>query len=323
LITSPASAGEVARSAGEGSFTSPVSAGEVARSAGEGSFTSPVSAGEFARSAGEGSSTFPVSAGEVARSAGEGSATITIVGSYVSPFVRKVLVCLELKQLDYRIDPIVPFFGDDEFSRLSPLRRVPVLIDDRVTLSDSSVIAQYLEDRYPDRYPLHPADVAERARARWLEEYADTRMADVLVWRLFNKAVLEPGIWGQPRDLAGIERTMREDVPVVLDYLETQVPESGFLFDTTRMGLADIALATQFRNVGFARQRIDAARWPRTASYVDRVLSQPAFTCLQAFEERQVRTPIAQQRAVLAELGAPLTSRSYGADSPRRGVMLP
>jgi hypothetical protein len=36
-----------------------------------------------------------------------------------------------------------------------------------------------------------------------------------------------------------------------------------------------------------------------------------------------VRTPIAQQRAVLAELGAPLTSRSYGADSPRRGVMLP
>ena len=36
-FTSPASAGEVARSAGEGSFTSPASAGEVARSAGEGS----------------------------------------------------------------------------------------------------------------------------------------------------------------------------------------------------------------------------------------------------------------------------------------------
>lgn len=77
------------------------------------------------------------------------------------------------------MSPITPFFGDDEFPRLSPLRRVPVLIDDRVTLCDSTVIAQYLEDRYPERYALHPRDVGDRARARWLEEYADTRLADV------------------------------------------------------------------------------------------------------------------------------------------------
>jgi hypothetical protein len=51
------------------------------------------------------------------------------------------------------------------------------------------------------------------------------------------------------------------------------------------------------------------------------VLSQPAFTRLQAFEERQLRTPIAQQRAVLAELGAPLTEMSWGAAAPRRGPM--
>ena len=284
---------------------------------------SPAAVGEVARSAGEGSVTSPVSAGEVARSAGEGSAPITIIGSYVSPFVRKVLVCLELKQLAYRIDPIVPFFGDDAFSHLSPLRRVPVLIDDRVTLSDSSVIAQYLEDRYPDRHSLYPRDVADRARARWLEEYADTRMADVLIWRLFNKAVLEPGIWGQPRDLEGIARTVREDMPAVLDYLETQVPAAGFLFDAPGLGLADISLATQFRNVGFARQRVDAERWPRTAAYVDRVLAQPAFTALQRFEDIQVRTPIAQQREVLGRLGAPLTPHSYAAAAPRRGVMLP
>ena len=29
---------------------------------------------------------------------------ITVIGSYVSPFVRKVLACLELMELDYRID---------------------------------------------------------------------------------------------------------------------------------------------------------------------------------------------------------------------------
>jgi recombinational DNA repair protein (RecF pathway) len=68
LLTSPASAAEVARNAGEG-VTSPAPAGEVAQSAGEG-VTSP--AGDVAQSAGEGV-TSPASAGEVAQSAGEGS----------------------------------------------------------------------------------------------------------------------------------------------------------------------------------------------------------------------------------------------------------
>jgi glutathione S-transferase len=63
-----------------------------------------------------------------------------IIGSFVSPYVRKVLVALEIKGIDYEVDPITPFFGNDEFERLSPLRRIPVLIDGDLTLSDSSVI---------------------------------------------------------------------------------------------------------------------------------------------------------------------------------------
>jgi glutathione S-transferase len=94
-------------------------------------------------------------------------AGIRIIGSYLSPYVRKVLACLDLKRLDYEIDPIVPFMGDDRFTQLSPLRRVPVLLDDRVTLTDSTVICEYLEDRYPTP-PLHPRNVADRARARRL-----------------------------------------------------------------------------------------------------------------------------------------------------------
>jgi len=32
--------------------------------------------------------------------------------------VRKVLACLDLKGLDYEIDPIAPFMGDDRFTAL-------------------------------------------------------------------------------------------------------------------------------------------------------------------------------------------------------------
>jgi glutathione S-transferase len=100
------------------------------------------------------------------------SPRVQIVGSYLSPYVRKVLCCLNLKGLDYEIDPIVPFMGDDRFTALSPLRRIPVLIDDRVTLADSSVICQYLEDCYPEPalYPTarksRPCSIISRVNCR-------------------------------------------------------------------------------------------------------------------------------------------------------------
>src|ERR1700752_3319989 len=62
-----------------------------------------------------------------------------IIGSYVSPYVRKVLACLNLKGLAYEIDPITPFFGNDEYGLLSPLRRIPVLVDGDFSICDSSV----------------------------------------------------------------------------------------------------------------------------------------------------------------------------------------
>src|SRR5260370_41255075 len=54
------------------------------------------------------------------------AAPVRIIGSYISPYVRKVLVCLRTKGVPYEIDPIIPFVGDDRFSQLSPLRRIPV-----------------------------------------------------------------------------------------------------------------------------------------------------------------------------------------------------
>jgi glutathione S-transferase len=247
-------------------------------------------------------------------------ADIRIIGAYLSPYVRKVLACLDLKGLSYEIDPIVAYMGDDRFTRLSPLRRVPVLIDDRVTLTDSTVICQYLEDRYPTP-ALYPSDVADRARARWLEEFADSRMGDVFIWGLFDHAVISPAVWGTTRDRAVIERIVREEIPPVLDYLESQLPADGFLFGT--LGIADISIAVFLRNAAFARYTVDPARWPATARFVDRVLAQPCLAKLQPFEALMLRTPIPQQRAALAAAGAPVSADTVGGAPPRRGLMRP
>jgi glutathione S-transferase len=246
------------------------------------------------------------------------SEPVRLIGSYLSPYVRKVLVVLLEKGIPYEIDPIVPFLGDDRFGALSPLRRIPVLMDDRVTLSDSSVICQYLEDRYPTP-ALYPEDVALRARARWLEEFADTRMGDVFIWRYYNQLVIRRFVWGEQPDHALVERTLAEDVPQVLDYLESQAPADGFVFGA--LSIADVSIASFFRNAGFARFAIDAARWPRTAALVARVLALPSFQAVKTFEDCTLRTPIAEVREALVKAGAPILRETYGTATPRRGIM--
>jgi glutathione S-transferase len=241
-----------------------------------------------------------------------------IIGSFVSPYVRKVLACMHLKGLDYEIDPITPFFGNDEFRRLSPLCRIPVLIDGDFSASDSSVICAYLDEAYPGP-SLLPADPKDRARARWLEEYADTRLGDVFIWGLFYQKIVHPLVWGEPGDQQRIAKVLAEDAPAALDYLEGELPESGWLFGT--FGLADIAIASFFRNAAYADFEPDAARWPRVASFVQRALAHDAFASTLPFEDIQRGVDIKGRRQALLDAGAPLTAETLGVPTPRKGMM--
>lgn len=242
-----------------------------------------------------------------------------IIGSYASPYVRKVLACIALKGLDYEIDPITAFFGNDEFERLSPLRRIPVMIDGDLVLSDSSVICAYLDEAYAGR-PLLPKGVRERARARWLEEYADTRLGDVFIWGLFYPKFVHPLIWGEPGDAARIENTLTHDLPRELDYLEGQLPAEGFLFGQ-EIGLADISIATFFRNGAHIGVEPDPERWPRTAAFIERALAQHCFARFLPFEQAQLSTNPQGRRKALLAAGAPLTAETLGTREPRRGIM--
>ncbi len=244
---------------------------------------------------------------------------IRIIGSYVSPYVRKVLACMALKGIDeYEIDPITPFFGGDEFGRLSPLRRIPVLIQGDLVLNDSTVICAWLDEAYPG-HPLLPVEPADRAKARWLEEYADSRLGDLCIWGLFYQRVVGPIVWGDACDEARVEAVLNEGLPGALDYLEGVAPENGALFD--EIGLADIAIASFFRNAAYAGFEIDAGRWPRTTAWVDRTLAHDCIDRYLKFERAQMSTNPAGRRQALLDAGAPLVAESVGTREPQRGMM--
>src|SRR6185503_18947805 len=64
---------------------------------------------------------------------------------------------------------------------VNPKGQVPVLVDGDLSLFDSTIILEYLEDRYPTP-ALYTAEPAERARCRQLEAAAD----EILFPRVFE-----------------------------------------------------------------------------------------------------------------------------------------
>jgi glutathione S-transferase len=82
-------------------------------------------------------------------------------------------VALTEKQLSFEVrtlDLAVAANNDPEYARTSLTQRVPTLIDGDFALSESSAIAEYLNDAYPDP-PIFPADLHELARARQVQAW--------------------------------------------------------------------------------------------------------------------------------------------------------
>jgi glutathione S-transferase len=243
---------------------------------------------------------------------------IRIIGNHVSPYARKVFLALDHKGIDYEIDPIVPFFGGDEFTRLNPLRRIPVLIDGDLVIPDSTVICEYLHDRYPQK-PLYPADPAERARARWLEEFADSRLGDVMIWKLFFQRNVKPRVWNQDTDEDLVAAVITCDLPEIMDWLEPQAPVAGYVFDD--LSMTDLTFASFFRNAALAGWTPDAARWPRIAAWIDHVFATPLFARSVMVEQIMLTTRGADQRAALEAAGLKVADSSVRGDIARRGPM--
>ena len=101
---------------------------------------------------------------------------LKVHGVHGSPFVRKVLITLELKGLEYEMVTQMPFTGDEDYKKLNPLGKIPTLVDGDLTLGDSKVICRYLESAYPD-VPFYPTDLAEKAMADWFDDFASGPVA--------------------------------------------------------------------------------------------------------------------------------------------------
>jgi glutathione S-transferase len=199
-----------------------------------------------------------------------------LYGSSFSPFVRKVMAYASEKGID----------GDDnpEFRRASPMGKMPGFTDGDFAISDSTAIITYLEAKIPEP-PLLPADPASRARVIWFEEFADTIMTQTVFKCFFNR-IVAPKFMKIPGDEALAVEGETQDLPKLLDYLETVVPNAGGFLVGTSISIADLAVASPFVNFDHAACAVDKGKWPRTYAWVESIHARPSFAPVIAMEQK-------------------------------------
>jgi glutathione S-transferase len=192
----------------------------------------------------------------------------------LSLFTAKVRIALDEKGIAYeRIDvgwsPAARYLPHHpEVARRNPKRQVPVLVDGDVTVWDSTLIFEYLEERHPDP-PLYPREIAARARCRQLEAAAD----EILFPPLWS--VIEEAFYPAPpeqRDAARLA-SAREALAEQYAGLDAELRGREWLCDT--FSVADIA-SFVFVRTAFALGVPAAPEHAALAGWFERTAARPA-----------------------------------------------
>ncbi|HTQ13055.1 MAG TPA: glutathione S-transferase family protein [Rhizomicrobium sp.] len=107
--------------------------------------------------------------------------TLIVYEHPLSPYAQKVKIALDEKGVAYETRmPAGIGSGqpDREFMKSNPRAEVPSLIDGADTVFDSTIILEYIEDKWPTP-PMLPKTPVERARARTIEEVMDTHFEPI------------------------------------------------------------------------------------------------------------------------------------------------
>ena len=195
-----------------------------------------------------------------------------VYGSSMSPYVRKVLAFAAEKGIEVETKPVGLGSNDPEFRAASPFGKIPAFRDGDFGISDSSAIVAYLDALKPEPV-LIPAEPKARARTIWFDEFADTIIGACGTKMFFNR-IVSPRFLKRPGDTAVADKAECEELPPILDYLESVIPESGFLVED-RLTLADLGVASPFVNLRHIR--VDLGARPKLAAYLDGILSRPSF----------------------------------------------
>lgn len=194
-----------------------------------------------------------------------------LLGSFTSPYVRKVRVVLHEKKIDYTMVLEDVWAPGTTISEYNPLGKVPcLLMEDGETLFDSRVICEYVDTLTPVG-KLLPALGRERAAVRCLEALADGVMDATVLIRLETTQRAE-----HERSAQWIQR-QRLKIEASVDAMSKALGERSWLANN-RLTLADLTFGCALSYLDFRSPDID---WRRShsalARYFDKLMQRQSF----------------------------------------------
>jgi glutathione S-transferase len=198
-------------------------------------------------------------------------------GTLRSTNASKVKVVLEEKAIPYQLDRLRPgnlWKKPPEILAKHPLGKVPYLeTDEDGVIFDSTVINEYLDDKYPD-HPLKPVEPAVRARMRMFENFADEGIMGVDLPKIWMP------MWSPPEDRnQDAMQNGRDGLKVrALPYIEKEIASREYLCD--EFTLADVP----YMAIAMVLEvdEYDLGDFPNCQAYFDRLRSRPSYHAISA-----------------------------------------
>jgi glutathione S-transferase len=234
---------------------------------------------------------------DIAPAHGYGDRVFVLHQFEISPFCDKVRRILHYKRKPYETREVPPTETLVRLRRLNPIGKVPVLEHGDHIVSDSSEIARYLDEAFPEP-PIYPADPRDRALCHLIEDWADESLYFFELW--FRFALSENAqVWSRrvsrsepPLIRGATQRAMpalmknvlraqglgrKSDEQVLGDFerhivaLETWLGAREFLFEEM-LSVADIAAYSQLACAGETNEGATVlARHPILLAWMERV----------------------------------------------------
>jgi len=213
-----------------------------------------------------------------------------IYGAYLSPFVRKVVLAMEYKGQGFELVNAAPGMFPEGYELKHPLKKIPTFQDDQVCVPDSSVICQYLDDKYPE-IKIIPTDPVLKAKVLWLEEFADTKLAETCGGALFFQRFMKP-LFGKESNEEMVEKNLAGPMKDALRYLDSVCleRESSYLVGKS-VSVADFAVVSHFINAKYVGYEPDAVEYPNFIAYMDTMRATELFANRIAAEEKFAPKP--------------------------------
>jgi glutathione S-transferase len=197
---------------------------------------------------------------------------LKLCGFHISNYFNKARLAMLEKGVEFELDANCRPSQDEAFVARSPMGKVPFLELDGMTLIESDVICEYLEDAYPQK-PLLPRDPLERARVRELITIIELHL-ELVVRRLYPFV-----FFGKP-PAEDVKQSVERTLPKGLRALKSRARFAPYIAGA-EFTLADCAafvhlpLVSLSTKLAYGRDFLEDM--PQVRPYIKKLEERPAF----------------------------------------------